>query len=387
LKTIPRKVKGGNPGHQIRAFQSANESGCPMIQRRITRLIKVGGVPVGGASTISVQSMTNTSTQDVAATVAQIRRLETAGCDIVRVAVPDAEAGKAIAAIKAQVRIPVIADVHFDHRLAIAAARSGADGLRINPGNIGGSRKIKAVVDCAKDSGIPIRIGVNSGSLEKDLLKKYNGANPEGMVESALRHVELLRAFDFHDIKVSLKASDVRRTLEAFRLLAARTDLPLHLGVTEAGTLFSGLVKSALGIGMLLAEGIGDTLRVSLTRDPVEEVRAGFEILAALDIRRRGPEIIACPTCGRTRIDLIGIVEQVEKALANSIAPIKIAVMGCVVNGPGEAREADIGIAGGDGVGALFRKGKVIRTFPEEQLVAMLLQEVAKFENKPSPAA
>jgi (E)-4-hydroxy-3-methylbut-2-enyl-diphosphate synthase len=358
-----------------------------MIQRRITRLIKVGGVPVGGASTISVQSMTNTSTQDVAATVAQIRRLETAGCDIVRVAVPDAEAGKAIAAIKAQVRIPVIADVHFDHRLAIAAARSGADGLRINPGNIGGSRKIKAVVDCAKDSGIPIRIGVNSGSLEKDLLKKYNGANPEGMVESALRHVELLRAFDFHDIKVSLKASDVRRTLEAFRLLAARTDLPLHLGVTEAGTLFSGLVKSALGIGMLLAEGIGDTLRVSLTRDPVEEVRAGFEILAALDIRRRGPEIIACPTCGRTRIDLIGIVEQVEKALANSIAPIKIAVMGCVVNGPGEAREADIGIAGGDGVGALFRKGKVIRTFPEEQLVAMLLQEVAKFENKPSPAA
>jgi (E)-4-hydroxy-3-methylbut-2-enyl-diphosphate synthase len=330
--------------------------------------------------------MTNTPTADVPATVAQIQRLEAAGCDIVRVAVPNAEAARAIAAIKAQVRLPVIADVHFDHRLAIAAVRSGADGLRINPGNIGGPKKVKAVVDCAKERGIPIRIGVNSGSLEKDLLKKYNGAHPEGMVESALRHVELLQAFDFSDIKVSLKASDVRRTVAAYRLLAGRTDVPLHLGVTEAGTLFSGLVKSALGIGMLLAEGIGDTLRVSLTRDPVEEVRAGFEILAALDIRRRGPEIIACPTCGRTRIDLFGIVEQVEKALATSLAPIKIAVMGCVVNGPGEAREADIGIAGGDGVGALFRKGKVIRTFPEEKLVEVLLQEVAKLEKKP-PAA
>jgi (E)-4-hydroxy-3-methylbut-2-enyl-diphosphate synthase len=357
-----------------------------MIQRRITRQIKVGGVPVGGDAEISVQSMTNTPTADVPATVAQIQRLEAAGCDIVRVAVPNAEAARAIAAIKAQVRLPVIADVHFDHRLAIAAVRSGADGLRINPGNIGGPKKVKAVVDCAKERGIPIRIGVNSGSLEKDLLKKYNGAHPEGMVESALRHVELLQAFDFSDIKVSLKASDVRRTVAAYRLLAGRTDVPLHLGVTEAGTLFSGLVKSALGIGMLLAEGIGDTLRVSLTRDPVEEVRAGFEILAALDIRRRGPEIIACPTCGRTRIDLFGIVEQVEKALATSLAPIKIAVMGCVVNGPGEAREADIGIAGGDGVGALFRKGKVIRTFPEEKLVEVLLQEVAKLEKKP-PAA
>ncbi len=353
-----------------------------MIQRRITRQIKVGGVPVGGAAAISVQSMTNTPTQDVAATVAQIRRLEAAGCDIVRVAVPDTAAARAIAAIKAQVLVPVIADVHFDHRLAIAAARAGADGLRINPGNIGGPKKVKAVVDCARDYGIPIRIGVNSGSLEKDLLKKYYGATAEGMVASALRHVELLRALDFHAIKVSLKASDVRRTVAAYRQLSARTDLPLHLGVTEAGTLFSGLVKSALGIGTLLAEGIGDTLRVSLTRDPVEEVRAGFEILAALDIRRRGPEIIACPTCGRTRIDLFGIVERVEKALATSAAPIKIAVMGCIVNGPGEAREADIGIAGGDGVGALFRKGKVVRTFPEEQLVEALLQEVAKFEKK-----
>jgi len=331
--------------------------------------------------------MTNTPTQDVSATVAQIRRLEEAGCDIVRVAVPDAAAAQAIGAIKARIRIPVIADVHFDHRLAIAAARSGADGLRINPGNIGGSKKVKEVVECARNNGIPIRIGVNSGSLEKDLLNKYNGATPEGMVASALRHVELLRALDFHDIKVSLKASDVRRTVAAYRQLSAVTDLPLHLGVTEAGTLFSGLIKSALGIGTLLAEGIGDTLRVSLTRDPVEEVRAGYEILAALDIRRRGPEIIACPTCGRTRIDLFGIVEQVEKALTASRVPIKIAVMGCVVNGPGEAREADIGIAGGDGIGALFRKGKVIRTFPEEQLVEVLLKEVAKLEKRRRPKA
>ena len=357
-----------------------------MIQRRVSKQIRVGSVAVGGTATISVQSMTNTPTEDSAATVAQIRRLEAAGCDIVRVAVPDSAAARAIAVIKAQVRIPVIADVHFDSRLAIAAANSGADGLRINPGNIGGPKKVKAVVDCARDRGIPIRIGVNSGSLEKDLLKKYNGATPEGMVASAMRHIELLRSHDFHDIKVSLKASDVRRTVAAYRQLATLTELPLHLGVTEAGTLFSGLVKSALGIGTLLAEGIGDTLRVSLTRDPVEEVRAGYEILAALDIRRRGPEIIACPTCGRTRIDLFGIVERVEKALATSTAPIKIAVMGCVVNGPGEAREADIGIAGGDGTGALFRKGKVIRTVPEEQLVEALLEEVAAFENKPAAA-
>jgi (E)-4-hydroxy-3-methylbut-2-enyl-diphosphate synthase len=356
-----------------------------MIQRRTTRQINVGRVPVGGGAPIAVQSMTNTPTQDVPATVAQIRRLEAAGCEIVRVAVPDTEAARAIAAIKAQVLIPVIADVHFDHRLAIAAAHAGADGLRINPGNIGGPKKIKAVVDCARGYGIPIRIGVNSGSLEKDLLRKYHGATAEGMVASALRHIEQLRALDFHDIKVSLKASDVRRTVAAYRQLSARTDLPLHLGVTEAGTLFSGLVKSALGIGILLAEGIGDTLRVSLTRDPVEEVRAGFEILAALDIRRRGPEIIACPTCGRTRIDLFGIVERVEKALATSAAAIKIAVMGCIVNGPGEAREADIGIAGGDGRGALFRKGKVVKTFPEEQLVEVLLQEVAKLEKSPRP--
>jgi (E)-4-hydroxy-3-methylbut-2-enyl-diphosphate synthase len=353
-----------------------------MIQRKSTRQIMVGSVPVGGGAPVSVQSMTNTPTQDVAATAGQIRRMEAAGCDIVRVAVPDAESAAAIARIKETVRIPVIADIHFDHRLAVAAARSGADGLRINPGNIGGPKKVKAVVDCARDCGIPIRIGVNAGSLEKDILKKYNGATPAGMVESALRHIELLRSLDFHAIKVSLKASDVGRTVAAYRQLSVRTDLPLHLGVTEAGTLFSGLVKSALGIGMLLAEGIGDTLRVSLTRDPVEEVRAGFEILRALDIRQRGPEIIACPTCGRTRIDLFGIVERVEQALQGVTAPIKIAIMGCVVNGPGEAREADIGVAGGEGVGILFRKGRVVKKFPEERLVDVLLEEVEKMDSE-----
>jgi (E)-4-hydroxy-3-methylbut-2-enyl-diphosphate synthase len=351
-----------------------------VIQRRSTRQIMVGSVPVGGDAPIAVQSMTNTRTQDIAATVAQIRRLEEAGCDIVRVAVPDTEAAAAFARIKEQSRIPVIADIHFDHRLALAAIRSGADGLRINPGNIGSPKKIKEVVACARDHGVPIRVGVNAGSLEKDLLKKYNGITPEGMVESALRHIDLLRGLDFHAIKVSLKASDVRRTVAAYRQLSGRTDLPLHLGVTEAGTLFSGLVKSALGIGMLLAEGIGDTLRVSLTRDPAEEVRAGFEILRALGIRQRGPEIIACPTCGRTRIDLFGIVEQVERALAGVTAPIQIAIMGCVVNGPGEAREADIGVAGGDGVGILFRKGRVVKKFPEERLVEVLLDEVAKID-------
>ena len=347
--------------------------------RNPTRQIKIGSVAIGGGAVISVQSMTNTPTADVAATVAQIRRLEDAGCDIVRVAVPDEASAAAVARIKPRIGIPLIADVHFDHRLAISAVRAGADGLRINPGNIGGAKKVKAVVVCAREYRIPIRVGVNAGSLEKDILKKYHGVTAEGMVESALRHIERLRAMDFHAVKVSLKASDVRRTVAAYRLLAARTDLPLHLGVTEAGTLFSGIVKSALGIGMLLAEGIGDTLRVSLTRDPVEEVRVGFEILKALDLRRRGPEIIACPTCGRTRIDLFGIVERVEQALATSTLPIKVAVMGCVVNGPGEAREADVGIAGGEGVGILFRKGKLVKKFPEDQLVEVLLAEVDRY--------
>ena len=350
-------------------------------KRKKTRQISIGNVKIGGGAPIAVQSMTNTLTPDVAATVAQILRLQEAGCEIVRVAVPDADAAKAVAAIKKQIEIPLIADIHFDHRLAIAAAKSGADGLRINPGNIGTLKKVKAVVDCAKDHSIPIRIGVNSGSLEKDILKKYNGVTAAGMVESGLRHVELLKSLDFDQIKISLKASDVYRTLEAYRLLSAQTDLPLHVGVTEAGALYPGIVKSALGIGMLLAEGIGDTIRVSLTRDPVEEVRVAFEILRALDIRHRGPEIIACPTCGRCNIELFDIVERVEQALMTTAEPVKIAIMGCVVNGPGEAKEVDIGIAGGDGTGVLFRKGRVIKKFAQDKLVDVLLDEVRQYVN------
>jgi (E)-4-hydroxy-3-methylbut-2-enyl-diphosphate synthase len=327
---------------------------------------------------VAVQSMTNTFTRDIDATSAQIRRLEEAGCEIVRVAVPDIESARAISSIKNQISIPLIADIHFDYRLAVASAKAGADGLRLNPGHIGGKEKVQKVVDCAKEYKAPVRIGVNAGSLEKDLLKKHGGATPEAMVESAIRNIDILRSLDFHEIKVSIKASDVFRTVEAYRLLSKKTDLPLHVGVTEAGALFPGIVKSALGIGMLLAEGIGDTIRVSLTRDPVEEVRAGYEILKALDIRKRGPEIISCPTCGRCNINLFDIVERVEKALLSNPAYVKLAVMGCVVNGPGEAREADIGVAGGDGTGILFKKGKVIKKFPQEMLVDVLLEEVAK---------
>jgi (E)-4-hydroxy-3-methylbut-2-enyl-diphosphate synthase len=353
-----------------------------IIRRRPTRRIHVGHVPVGGGAPITVQSMTNTPTADVDATVAQIKRLEAAGCELVRVAVPDQQAAEAISAIKPRITIPLIADIHFDYRLAIAAARNGADALRINPGNIGGRAKVQKVVDCARDLGLPIRIGVNSGSLEKDLLKIYNGATAQAMVDSAMRHVALLEAVNFDQIKISIKASDVPRTVQAYRLLAARTDYPLHVGITEAGSLYAGVVKSALGIGMLLAEGIGDTLRVSLTRDCAEEVRVGFEILGALGIRRRGPEIISCPTCGRCGIDLIGVVEQVEKALLTRTVPIKLAIMGCVVNGPGEAREADIGIAGGEGLGILFKKGKVVRKVPQDQLARVLLEEVDKWESE-----
>ncbi|MBA3018917.1 MAG: flavodoxin-dependent (E)-4-hydroxy-3-methylbut-2-enyl-diphosphate synthase [Proteobacteria bacterium] len=348
------------------------------INRKKTRQIKVGKVKIGGMAPIAVQSMTNTFTQDIVSTVAQIGRLEKAGCEIVRVAVPDEDAANAISSIKEKISIPIIADIHFDYRLAIASARAGADGLRINPGNIGSIKKVKAVVECATDFNIPIRIGVNSGSLEKEILKKYNGASAEAMVESAVRHIELLKSLDFHQIKVSIKASDVHRTLEAYRLLSSKTDIPLHVGVTEAGALFPGIVKSSIGIGMLLAEGIGDTIRVSLTRDPVEEVRVGFEILKALNIRRRGPEIISCPTCGRCKIDLFDIVEQVDKALLTSTLDIKIAIMGCMVNGPGEAKEADIGIAGGDGKGILFKRGKVVKKFPQEKLVEVLLKEIRK---------
>ena len=320
-----------------------------------TRQINIGQIKIGGGAPIALQSMTNTSTANVVDTVAQITRLSCAGCEIVRVAVPDMEAALAVKAIKKQIDIPLIADIHFDFRLALAAAQAGADALRINPGNIGEHRKIKAVVDCAKLHGIPIRVGVNAGSLEKDIMETM-GCTAQAMVESALRNIAILEDFDFHDIKISLKASDVERTVSAYRLIASQTDVPLHVGVTEAGGLFAGITKSALGIGMLLADGIGDTIRVSLTRDPVEEVRVGWEILRALGIRKRGPEIISCPTCGRCKINLFDIAEQVEKALMNSTLDIKVAIMGCVVNGPGEAREADIGIAGGDDFGILFKK-------------------------------
>ena len=352
-----------------------------LVKRRHTRQIRIGRVPVGGGAPIAVQSMTNTFTHDVKATVAQIKQLTVAGCEIVRVAVPDERAAKAISKIKRAISIPLIADIHFDHRLAIASARAGADGLRINPGNIGSEKKVRAVVECARDLGIAIRVGVNSGSLEKDLLEKYGGrASVEAMVESALRHIERLRSMDFHELKVSIKASDVYRTVEAYRRLSERTDLPLHVGVTEAGGLYSGIVKSSVGIGMILADGIGDTIRVSLTRDPVEEIKVGYEILRSLDIRRRGPEIISCPTCGRCKVDLFHIADQVESALFSSRADVKVAIMGCVVNGPGEAREADIGVAGGDGTGVLFRQGKVVKKFDQEKLVEVLLDEVEQYE-------
>lgn len=354
------------------------------IQRRKSRQIRVGNVAVGGGAVISVQSMTNTKTADVDSTVKQIMALEEAGCEIVRVAVPDENSAHAIAKIKKKVGIPVIADIHFDHRLAIVSAESGADGLRINPGNIGSIDKVRNVADCATHHGIPIRIGVNAGSLDSDLTERHGGATPDAMVESALRQIDMLESSGFMDIKVSLKASDVPRTVSAYRKLAPLTDVPLHLGVTEAGGIFPGLVKSSLGIGMLLAEGTGDTFRVSLTRDPVEEIRAGYEILKALGIRRRGPEIVSCPTCGRCGIDLIGLAEKVEKALSGSRINLKIAIMGCVVNGPGEAKEADIGVAGGDGVGILFKKGRVVKKIPQGLLYDTLIEEIKNMENNPA---
>ena len=352
-------------------------------KRRETRQISVGNVKVGSDSPISVQSMTNTQTQDVQATVKQILALEKAGCEIIRVAVPDMESALAIEKIKQKISIPVIADIHFDYRLAIASAKAGVDALRINPGNIGEHKKIKAVVDCAKEHKISIRIGVNAGSLEKNIEKRF-GTTAKAMKESALSNIKILEDLNFHDIKVSLKASDVSRTVKAYRLLAPETDVPFHVGVTEAGGLYAGITKSAIGIGMLLAEGLGDTMRVSLTRDPVEEIRTGYEILRALGIRSRGPELISCPTCGRCKIDLFKIARDTEKALLESSSKIKIAIMGCAVNGPGEAREADIGIAGGDGKGILFKKGKVIRKIDQDQLVEQLLMEIDKIENEKS---
>lgn len=342
---------------------------------RKSRTVYAGKLPIGGGSKISVQSMLNVPSTDIEGSVRQAVALEKAGCDIIRAAIPDMDAVQLIPAIKNAVRIPLVADIHFDYRLALEAVAAGIDKIRINPGNIGSDDHVKAVADACRQKNIPIRIGVNSGSLEKEILAKYGSPTPQALVESALYHASLLEKYDFHDIVLSIKSSDVASMIQAYELAAQSCDYPLHLGVTEAGTERMGLIKSAIGIGSLLQRGIGDTIRVSLTADPVKEVAAGFDILKALDLND-GVRFVSCPTCGRTRIDLIRIANEVEQRLAGCRKNIKVAVMGCVVNGPGEAREADIGIAGGDGVGLLFKKGQIIRKVPEDQLVECLLQEI-----------
>ena len=345
-------------------------------KRRVSRQIHVGDVPIGGGAPVCVQSMTNTDTRDWRSTVEQIKRVEEAGCEIIRVAVLDEQAAEAFAMIKKSIRIPLIADIHFDYRLAIRAVLSGADAIRINPGNIGGPEKVKKVIDLARERKIPVRIGVNSGSVEKDLLAKYGHPTPEAMVESALRHIRFFEDNDFDLIKISLKSSDVITTIQSYRLLATKTDYPFHLGVTEAGTVVSGAIKSALGVGFLLLEGIGDTLRVSLTAAPEEEMFVAWSILRALKLRQRGVELVSCPTCGRTEIDLIPIVEKAEALLKHVRTPLKVAIMGCVVNGPGEAREADVGIAGGRESGILFKKGERVARVPEKELLDRLISEI-----------
>lgn len=331
---------------------------------------------MGGGAPCSVQSMCSTDTRDVAATLDQIRALASAGCEIVRCAVPDMAAAEALGEIKVQSSIPVIADIHFDYRLALRVLEGGIDGLRLNPGNIGERWKVEEVVKAARERLVPIRIGVNAGSLEKELLEKYGHPTAEAMAESALGHVRILEEIGYDQIKISLKASDVMKTVEAYRLLAQKVDYPLHIGITEAGTIFSGTIKSSVGLGILLAEGIGDTMRVSLTGDPVDEVRVGFEILKALGLRQRGINFVSCPTCGRCQINLIGVAEEVENRLAAIDAHLTVAVMGCVVNGPGEAREADVGIAGGRGEGLLFRHGEIVRKVPENEMADALVAEV-----------
>jgi (E)-4-hydroxy-3-methylbut-2-enyl-diphosphate synthase len=348
------------------------------VKRRPTRQITLGNLKIGSGAPVIVQSMTKTDTRDVSSTVSQIKRLETAGCEVVRVAVLNTEAADAIKPIRKRIRIPLIADVHFDHRLALAAVANGADGLRINPGNIGSKLKIQEVVTAAKDRNIPIRIGVNAGSLEKDLLKKYRHPTARALVESAARHIKILEDLKFRLIKVSLKASDVVKTVEAYRLFSDTFRYPLHIGISEAGPAFSGTIKSAVGLGILLSEGIGDTIRVSLTADPVEEVKVAFEILKSLHLRQTSPEIISCPTCGRCQVNIQGLVDRVENSLASIKKPVKVAVMGCVVNGPGEAREADIGIAGGKGFGILFKHGKVVKKLKERELYSTLMREIKK---------
>jgi len=346
------------------------------LQRKLTKKIKVGDLFIGGDAPISVQSMTNTDTRDIKATVDQIKRLEEVGCDIIRVAIPDSEAANALGEIKKAINIPLVADIHFDYRLALDCMKNGVDKIRLNPGNIGGQDHVKIVADMAKERQIPIRIGVNSGSVEKSILDKFGGVTPEGMVESALAHAFMLENANFDDIAISIKASSVPMTIAAYRLLSQKTSYPIHIGVTEAGTIYKGTIKSSIGIGCLLAEGIGDTLRVSLTGDPVQEVRVGKQILKSLGIITNGIEVVSCPTCGRTRIDLIGIANMLEPILDKLDKNIKVAIMGCAVNGPGEAKDADIGIAGGINEALLFKKGKIIRKIPEDKIVEELIKEI-----------
>ena len=344
----------------------------------MSKQIMVGKLPVGGGAPVSIQSMCNTRTDDVAATVDQIHRLEEAGCEIIRVAVPDMNAALAVGEIRRQIHIPLVADIHFDYKLALQCVESGVDKIRINPGNIGGQEKVRTVADACAEHHIPIRIGVNGGSLEKELLRKYGGVTPEALVESAMGHVHLLNDCNFDDICISVKCSRVPINMRAYQMLHEETNYPLHLGVTEAGTPSMGVLKSAIGIGGLLCQGIGDTMRVSLTADPVEEVLAAKEILAAAGLRQTGPNLISCPTCGRTAYDMIPIAEEVERRLKNVTKPITVAVMGCVVNGPGEASAADVGIAGGKGEGLIFRKGEILYKVPQERLVDALMEEIAK---------
>lgn len=346
------------------------------MERRKTRVVSIDNLKIGGENPVVIQSMTNTDTRDAKKTLEQINALVKEGCQMVRCAVPDMEAAEALKEIVKNSPVPIVADIHFDYRLALKAIENGISKLRINPGNIGSIERVKEVVNKAKEYKIPIRIGVNSGSLEKDILERYGKPTAKGLVESALRHVKILEDLDFHDIIISIKSSDVRMMIESYRLMSEKVDYPLHLGVTESGTKFKGTIKSSVGIGTLLAEGIGDTIRVSLTSNPLEEIEVAKELLKALGLYEEGIEFVSCPTCGRTEIDLIGIAEEVEKRLKNSKKKIKVAVMGCVVNGPGEAREADIGIAGGKGVGIIFKKGEIIKKVKEEDLVEELLKEI-----------
>lgn len=346
------------------------------MYRDNTRVVRIGDRKIGGGNPILIQSMTNTKTEDVEATVAQILALEKAGCEIIRCTVPTEEAAKALRKIKKQIHIPLVADIHFDYRMAIAAIENGADKIRINPGNIGSAEKVKAVVDAAREREIPIRVGVNSGSLEKPLLEKYGGVTAEGIVESALDKVRMIEELDYRNLVISIKSSDVLMCVRAHELLADRTDYPLHVGITEAGTVRSGNIKSAIGLGLILSKGIGDTIRVSLTGDPVEEIRSARLILRTLGLRKGGVEVVSCPTCGRTQIDLIGLASKVEALVEDYPLDIKVAVMGCAVNGPGEAREADLGIAGGRGEGLLIKKGEIIRKVPEDQLLNALKYEL-----------